>query len=173
MDSNLENNLSQLGQFQKKVYTRLSSSDISALFSKESLNSLQEPVKPKKIIATSVSHTLREEFKKTFLLLLIEVFELRQTIQNFKNPNNFSPFPSNKPPTSPNEILKRLEVLQNEIEETKRWCEGVVLQISKGVQEAREALQDPSVPKPVDTHIEKPKHFIYRLLQLLKKHPPK
>jgi hypothetical protein len=172
MDSAFENTPPPSGQFQKKVYTRLSSSDISPLFSKESINSLKDPLEPKKIIATSVSHTLREEFKRTFLPLLIEVFELRQTIQNFKNPSNFPPFASKKPLSSPKEILKRLEALQNEIEETKRWCEGVVLQISKGVDEAREALKDPETPKPLESQTEKPKHFISRLLKLFK-NPPK
>ena len=84
---------------------------------------------------------LREDFKKTFLPLLIEVFELRQSIENYTTqlhrPHRFFPAIDTK---SPQEILSRLEVLQNDIEESERWCQGVILQIAKGVEEAKRAL---------------------------------
>ena len=121
--------------FRKKVYTRMYNSSISALKA--------DCEKPrKKITPTSKINGLREQFKKTFLPLLIDVFELRQTIRNHKtskkNPFLFS---FGKPTTSPLEILERLMQLQNDIEESKRWHEGVIKQISKGIEEAKEALQ--------------------------------
>jgi hypothetical protein len=112
--------------FRKKVYERMYTDSISLL------KADQEKPK-KKIIPTSTKSSLREDFKKTFLPLLIDVFELRQRIQNYKA----------KPTSSvqPKEILLHLEELQKEIEESQRWCEGVILQISKGIEEAKEALQ--------------------------------
>jgi len=96
----------------------------------------------KKIIPSSKIKGIREEYKKTFLPLLIDVFELRQMIQTYKkkkDPLIFSPL--NKPKKSPQEILNRLTQLQQDIKESKRWCEGVILQIEKGIEETREALQ--------------------------------
>ena len=42
---------------------------------------------------------------------------------------------------SPEEILQKLTLLQEDIEESRRWCEGVIVQIEKGIAEAKEALQ--------------------------------
>ena len=84
---------------------------------------------------------LREEFKKTFLPLLIEIFELRQSIENYKSDLQSSePMSSESPSKSPQEILLRLEQLQKDIEESQRWCDGVILQIAKGIEEAKETL---------------------------------
>jgi hypothetical protein len=41
---------------------------------------------------------------------------------------------------TPQEILAQLKQMQHDIEESQRWCNGVILQISKGVEEAQEAL---------------------------------
>lgn len=120
--------------FQRKVFTRYHSS-ISLLKADQE--------KPRKrIVPTTKKCGLREEFKKTFLPLLIDVFELRQMTQNFKSREALPLLPEKEEISkSPKEIIKKLEALQNDIEESKRWCEGVILQISKGIQEAKEALQ--------------------------------
>lgn len=60
-------------EFQRKIYTK----SISIL-------QADEHKSPKKIIPSSKISGLREEFKKTFLPLLIDVFELRQMIENYK-----------------------------------------------------------------------------------------
>jgi len=132
-------------KFHKKVYRKLDSSPLS-----ENL----PPLFPsdgcaKKIIPSSATKGLREDFKKTFLPLLIDVFELRQMIDNYKSElESPSPLPMGKIPRSPQEILQRLEQLQSDIEETKRWCEGVILQIAKGIEEAKETLNLLENPKP-------------------------
>jgi hypothetical protein len=121
--------------FRRKVYERMYTDSISLL------KADQEKPK-KKIIPTSTKNGLREDFKKTFLPLLIDVFELRQRIQNYKVKRTTSSFfSSDSSSIQPREILKRLQELQKEIEESQRWCEGVILQISKGIEEAKEALQ--------------------------------
>ena len=124
--------------FKKKVYQKLSTSPFKESIS---VNQTSSPKQPKKIIPTMATQGLREEFKKTFLPLLIEVFELRQSIENYttqlRSPQRFSLGIDSK---SPQEILSRLEVLQNDIEESERWCQGVILQIAKGVEEATRAL---------------------------------
>ena len=58
---------------------------------------------------------------------------------------------------SPQQILEKLEELQGDIEETQRWCDGVILQIAKGIEEAREALG------------EKEENLFKRLLRKIKK----
>jgi len=112
--------------FRRKVYERMYTDSISLL------KADQEKPK-KKIIPTSTKNDLKEDFKKMFLPLLIDVFELRQRIQNYKI----------KPSSSvqPKEILLHLQDLQKEIEESQRWCDGVMSQISKGIEETKEALQ--------------------------------
>lgn len=42
---------------------------------------------------------------------------------------------------TPQEILSHLEQLQQDIEESQRWSNGVILQIAKGIDEAKEALE--------------------------------
>lgn len=112
-----------------------------ALSSISALHEDQERPK-KKIVPTSKISGLREEFKKTFLPLLIDVFELRQMMASHRSSaKSHLPFDIHAPRKSPREILCRLEELQKEIEESQRWCEGVVHQISKGIEETKEALQ--------------------------------
>lgn len=124
--------------FRKKVYSKLDSSPLSGSIPPPS--SFAASAAPKKIIPTSATKGLREDCKKTFLPLLIDVFELRQMIENYKSQAE-SPLPIGKVTQSPHEILESLEQLRCDIEETMRWCEGVLLQISKGFEEASEAFE--------------------------------
>lgn len=127
-----------MAKFHKKIYRKLESSPLS-----ESIT-LSRPVsesEPKKIIPTSATKGLREDFKKTFLPLLIDVFELRQMIDNYKTQmQSTHTVQIEMISKSPQEILERLEQLQKDIEESQRWCDGVILQIAKGIEEAKEAL---------------------------------
>lgn len=116
-------------KFKKKIYRKLDSSPLSSSIAPTSLSS-SEP--PKKIIPSTEEVGLREKFKKTFLPLLIEVFELRQTIDNYKT----GTLEAIK--KSPEEIMNDLEELQQNIEEIQRWSEGVTVQITKGLEEAQE-----------------------------------
>ena len=134
--------------FKKKVYRKLDTSPLSGTIS---LSSVTSTTKPKKIIPSIATKSLRDNFKKTFLPLLIDVFELRQMIDNYKSN------PTDEIEKSPQQILERLEELQGDIEETQRWCEGVILQIAKGIEEAREALG------------EKEENLFKRLLRKIKK----
>lgn len=151
--------------YQKKIYTRLSKSDLSSLNPQEALNPLQEPQKQKKIIATTISQNVRDEFKKTFVPILVEVFELRQQIANHLNHDESNPLFSNSS-LSIQEIVARLELLKKEIEETKRWCEGVQLQIEKGLLEAQKT---PSENKNLTAPIFRPKFIIKKIIGYLKK----
>jgi hypothetical protein len=127
-------------KFRKKVYRKLDTSPLSESIPPPS--SFASPDSAKKIIPSSATKGLREDFKKTFLPLLIDVFELRQMIETYKSEKETkTPFPMGKITLSPHEILEQLEQLQNDIEETQRWCDGVILQIAKGIQEAKEALE--------------------------------
>ncbi|MCB1107145.1 MAG: hypothetical protein KDK76_03515 [Chlamydiia bacterium] len=123
--------------FKKKVYRKLDASPFSEAIS---LSKMEPPKEPKKIIPSIASKGVREKFKKTFLPLLIEIFELRQAIENYQTELQFSNPIVDTPTKSPQDILLRLEQLQKEIEESQRWCEGVILQIAKGIDEAKEAL---------------------------------
>ena len=116
--------------FRKKVYARI--------YDPSQRENTGEKIK--KIIPSSKMSGLREDFKKVFLPLLIDVFELRKKIQNYKidRPHSFVLQEAIPPPQ---EILTRLTALQSDIEDSRRWCEGVILQISKGIEEAKEALQ--------------------------------
>ncbi|MCB1110338.1 MAG: hypothetical protein KDK64_05105 [Chlamydiia bacterium] len=124
--------------FKKKVYRKLDASPLSETFS---FSQPSPSENPKKIIPSMANKGLREKFKKTFLPLLIEIFELRQSIENYKTElQTTQTFGAETPSKSPQEILSRLEQLQRDIEESQRWCDGVILQIAKGIDEAKEAL---------------------------------
>lgn len=135
--------------FRRKVYTQMYNSSISQI---------QADCKKaqKKIIPTNKKLGMREEFKKVFLPLLIDVFELRQMIRNHDSQEKTNAFiPLQKPPhLSREKILNKLEELQEEIAESKRWVEGVITQIDKAVAEAKESLTPaastaPPPPKPL------------------------
>jgi hypothetical protein len=117
--------------FHKKVY--------ASIYNPSNLDE-EKKKELKKIVPSSKIGGLREDFKKIFLPLLIDVFELRQQVQNYKRGLK-TPLPIDDSPSSPKEILKRLTELQEGIEESRRWCEGVIVQISKGIDDAKEALQ--------------------------------
>ena len=122
----------------KKNYSHLHASPFSDYLKPS--NASQET--PKKIIPTIAHSGLREEFKKMFLPLLIDIFELRQMIDTYKllkQSPNLHYF--EKVSKTPQEILTQLKQMQLEIEESQRWCEGVILQISKGIKEAQETLE--------------------------------
>lgn len=136
------------GKFKKKVYRKLDSSPLSSTISPASLSAQSAP---KKIIPSTEEVGLREKFKKTFLPLLIEVFELRQMIDNYKSGA------LETVEKSPEEIITELEEIQHNIEEIQRWSEGVTVQIEKGLEEAEE------------TFGEKPSSPIKRLLRRMKK----
>lgn len=123
-----------------KTYSKLHSS----FFSNFTTKTLKEEKKTpkKKIIPTTAQSGLREEFKKTFLPLLIDVFELRQMIETYKMQKRSPELECiGKVSKTPQEILSHLKQLQLDIEESQRWCDGVILQIAKGIDEAKEALE--------------------------------
>ncbi|MCB1108960.1 MAG: hypothetical protein KDK44_04815, partial [Chlamydiia bacterium] len=84
----------------------------------------------KKIIAGATQSNLREQFKKTFLPLLIDISELRLMLENYKlQKTSGRIFKMENMDKTPEQILDKLENLQDDIEETRRWCEGVITQI--------------------------------------------
>lgn len=121
------------GYFKKKVYRKLDTSPLSGNITPTS-RSINSP--PKKIVPSTEEVGLREKFKKTFLPLLIEVFELRQLIDNY-NSGAVETIEQ-----TPEEIVNHLEELQKNIEEIQRWSEGVSVQIGKGLEEARETFSE-------------------------------
>lgn len=143
--------------FHKKTYSKLDRSPLGSALH-ENVHKKNETKKP--IIPSSPKSGRREDFKSSFLPMLIEVFELRQMIENYKQKENGSPLPLGKLSKSPVEVLQQLEAMQNEVEEAQRWFDGVILQISKGVHEAKEVLGE-----------EKPKEsttLLKRILQWLR-----
>lgn len=65
---------------------------------------------------------------------MIEVFELRQMIDNYKTGA------LETVEKSPEEIMTQLEEIQHNIEEIQRWSEGVTVQIGKGLEEAEKTF---------------------------------
>ena len=121
--------------YKRKVYTQLSTD--------HSLKTFPLPQRrdsEKKIIPSNSQGGIREEFKKVFLPLLIEVFELRQQIDTFKMQQEGAPA-IEKLKVSPEQALKRLMQIQETIEETMRWCEGVIPQIARAITDAQEILK--------------------------------
>ena len=108
-------------------------------------SSLKDPARnqptEKKIITTRTQSSLRELFKKTFLPLLIDISELRLMLEDCKlQKTSGRLFQLDSLDKSPEDILKRLEQLQDDITETRRWCEGVISQIDRGIDETKELL---------------------------------
>ncbi len=137
-------------KFHKKIYRKLDTSSILGAIKPDPPHSTQSGTSQKKIIPTHAISGLREEFKKTFLPLLIDIFELRQMIENHKMQREMPLLPMEKLSKSPQEILDRLEKLQKEIEESQRWCDGVILQISKGIENAKETLEIFNQTQPIE-----------------------
>ncbi len=136
--------------FHKKVYSKLSGSPLGDALHE---NVPKKSETGKRIVPSSPLSGRREDFKSSFLPLLIDVFELRQMIKNHKQAENSSPIPLGKLSKTPEEVLQQLESMQNEVEEAQRWFDGVILQISKGVEEAKDVLgisrekKEPTAPK--------------------------
>ena len=93
----------------------------------------------KKIIATKVTKDLLETYRKTFLPLLIEVFELRQSLSTHKL-HSESPELKHlgKVHQTPEEILTRLEEIHDNVQETLLWCNGTIKQVQKALEEAKQ-----------------------------------
>ena len=157
--------------FQKKIYTKLNKSDLDSLNLQDSISKTIPSSSQKKIIAISIENKIKEDLKKNFLPLLIEIFELRQMISLHRYQQEHKDlFPSSK--TSLKEIIQRLETLKGEIEEAKRWCDSVSLQLEKGLQESHE-LQDPcSKKEPLpESFPRKRRAFLKNLMKLFHKKP--
>lgn len=163
MATNKETSLpSREAHFQKKVYTKMPHATLGKTITPHSFVPSNAEATAKKTISFPMNKGMREEFKKTFLPLLIDVFELRQMIESHKMKQQ-TPilFPEGKVGKSPREILERLQELQGEIEESQKWCEGVIKQISRGIDEAKEALQYLDNEKP-ETPPRKKNIFVQR-----------
>lgn len=123
----------------KKTYSRLHASPFSENVKPSNAYS---DLSAKKIIPSNAEQSLRDKFKEMFLPLLIDILELRQMIDVHKMQAQAPDLPYfGKVSKTPEEILARLTQMQKDIEESQRWCEGVILQIAKGITETQEALQ--------------------------------
>lgn len=146
--------------YKKKVFTAIQDNEINrTVFSSAfPTQSIPDAPLPQGKFTSTQNKKLRDSFKKTFLPLLIDVIELRQLVQNHKTKD-----PKDTVGKTPKEILEKLERLQGEIEESKKWCEGVILQISKGIEEAKAALNNPSIKNESPSST---KSFFKKLLRL-------
>jgi hypothetical protein len=115
----------------KKIYSKLTISPLRGAIEVSTDSS-----STKKIIATKFVSRLQEEFKQTFVPLLIEVFKLRQVIETYQRAKEGDPF-ATQLTTSPEDILRHLEEMQETIEEAKRWQEGVLSQVVRGIEETK------------------------------------
>lgn len=150
---------------QKKNYSRLYTSPFADHFK---LSSSSDPSTRKKIIPTLAHSGLRDAFKKTFLPLLIDIFELRQMIDTHKLHQQSPQFRHfGKISKTPQEILVQLEQMQRDIQESQRWCEGVIVQIAKGIHEAQEALE--GISTSLGEENKKSPHKLMSLKTLLSK----
>ncbi|MDN3505256.1 MAG: hypothetical protein P0S95_06760 [Rhabdochlamydiaceae bacterium] len=161
----MEDNNEALKGFRKKVYTKLTTSKLTDQVS-HSISQISE-AKGKKIVPTQINPTLREGFKKMFLPLLIDIFELRQATQTCHNKIfsdevlDFSI--SNK---TPEQILEKLEEIQKQVQEAQNWCDGVVLQISKGIIEAKDVLKEIEEKNCEEKGHTKKKNFLKSIVDL-------
>lgn len=123
---------------QKKTYSKLNTSP----FAEHLKPSSQAFFGEKKIIPTIAHSNMREDFKKLFLPLLIDIFELRQMLDNYKLKQQYPDlYTFEKEARKPAEIMDQLKQIQLEIEESQRWCQGVILQITKGIEQAQETVK--------------------------------
>lgn len=86
----------------------------------------------KRIVPTKSGSTFRDKHREIYLPILIQVIELRGKLEQMKNPD-----PLSDSSECPEQILGKLELLESDIIEAQRWCEGVVLQLGKAMEEAR------------------------------------
>lgn len=116
----------------KKKYSKIASLELGV-----ALRPHSEPTK--KIIATKVTGELLETYRKTFLPLLIEVFELRQALSTHKLHVETPELRHlGKVHQTPEEILSRLEEIHDNIQETLLWCNGTIKQVEKAIEEAKQ-----------------------------------
>ena len=120
----------------KKIYSKLTTSPLRG-----TIEVSVDASSSKKIIAKKFVSRLQEEFKQTFVPLLIEVFKLRQLIETHQRKKEGDPFVSPLT-TPPEEILKQLEEMQATLEEAKRWHEGVLSQVARGIEETKAIIEN-------------------------------
>ena len=123
--------MDSLPPLRKKIYSKLTVSPLRGAVEVSTDSS-----STKKIVATKFVSRLQEEFKQTFVPLLIEVFKLRQLTENYQREKEGDPFVTQLT-KSPEEILRHLEEMKETIEEAKRWHEGVLSQVSRGIEETK------------------------------------
>lgn len=92
----------------------------------------------KRIIPTQSKSSFRDKHRELYLPLLIQIYELRGKLDLLKSPD-----PLYTPTESAETIYNKLKVLENEILEATRWCDGVVLQLSKALTEANKLIVKP------------------------------
>lgn len=159
-------NSSSKHHFKKKTYKKLTNSPLKSSIGSHTISSLGKETSCKKIIPTKASKGIRDAFKETFLPLLIDVFELRQIIDNHKTAQE-KEVVLGKVNKSPKEIIERLEQIGQDVKESKRWCEGVILQIEQGISEAKETLKlIEQSPQPTQKARHKAKSFFAHLLKI-------
>lgn len=120
-----------------KNYKQLDNSPLKEAITSKSFSSFTKS--NKKIIPSNAIGGLKETLKKTFLPLLIDVFELRQMIATHQSQKQ-SPIPIGKVTKPPEKIHQELTAVLQDIQETKRWCEGVELQVTRALDETQEVL---------------------------------
>ena len=114
-----------MSKLYKKNYRKL---DIESTIERKSL----------KIVPSAATKEFEKKIKNIFLPLLTNIFELKQMINRYK-----MELPSTqtiKMKLTPREILMELKQLQKDAEESQRWCAGIILQTSKGIEEVKELL---------------------------------
>lgn len=98
----------------------------------------------KKIVAARIENSIRTALQRTFVPLLIEIFEARQAIDILhmrKNEPELAAF--EKIARTPEEIIERLVEIRENIEETLRWGEGLQRQVQKTLEEAKDLCPPP------------------------------
>ncbi|MCI5052546.1 MAG: hypothetical protein MRY21_05355 [Simkaniaceae bacterium] len=98
----------------------------------------------KQIIPTQSKSSFRDRHRELYLPILIQVFELRGKLDQLRSPD-----PLTGPSESAATILEKLTSLETEISESRRWCDGVILQLSKALEEARKLLPEEEEEKSV------------------------
>ncbi|OGN61282.1 MAG: hypothetical protein A3F09_01795 [Chlamydiae bacterium RIFCSPHIGHO2_12_FULL_49_11] len=126
----------------RKIYTKLPQAGSAFASTIQQANTASQNTK--KISATQTPDKgLKHEYKKAFLPLLIEVYEMRQLLDNRKL-NRSTSLNLFADARSPEQVLEKFLMLQKDVEETKRWCDGALKQIEKGIMEARSLVNEPA-----------------------------
>lgn len=139
----MKTSLKNATHLSKKVYTKLNNETLHKIENIEISSDMSNVSKLDKtrVLKESSTGPLRDQFKKIFLPLLIDVLELRQSIDNFNLSSCNDLFSKiGKKAKSAEDILSDLENLQEQIEESKRWHDGIICQITRSIQEAKACL---------------------------------